>query len=259
MASSFKDLFSGHAGDYSTYRPHYPAALFDGLAALAPARALAWDCGTGNGQAAVELSRRFAHVVATDPSEQQLRAAPSVENIDYRIAPAEASGLADRSADLVTVAQALHWFRFDDFFAEVRRVARPGALLAVWSYNLMSASPAVDAVVQRLYSEIVGPYWQPERRHVEDGYGSIAFPFNELVERALPQAQRAAMTAMTARWPLTHLFGYLQTWSAVRDYQKATGVDPVSAIGEALLAAWGDPAEARTVTWPLTLRIFAVP
>jgi SAM-dependent methyltransferase len=188
-------------------------------------------------------------VIATDPSEQQLRAAPVLANVEYRVAPAERSGLPAASVDLITVAQAFHWFRFEEFFAEARRVSRPGALLAVWSYNLMSITPAVDAVVQRLYGEVVGPYWQPERRHVEDGYSSITFPFTELPLEPV---------VMTAAWTFAHLAGYLQTWSAVRDYQKAVGSDPVQALGDDLLRAWGAPAGTRLVTWPLTVRAFRV-
>jgi len=249
MAASFKDLFSGYADDYSKYRPGYPPALFDALAALCASRERAWDCGTGNGQAAVELSRRFHRVVATDPSEQQLAAAPPVDNVEYRIAPAERSGLPDASVDLVTVAQALHWFHFDAFFAEVRRVSRPGGLLAVWSYGFMEVAPAVDALVLRLYHDVVGPYWQPERRHVEEGYRSIPFPFAEV---------QAPRVEMTVRWSFTQLIGYLRTWSAVRDYQRARGDDPVAALGDELLRAWGPPAEERAVTWPLAVRVFRV-
>jgi SAM-dependent methyltransferase len=250
MAAAFKDLFSGHAGGYAQFRPRYPQALFDAAAALCERRVLAWDCGTGNGQAAAGLARLFAQVIATDPSAGQLAQAEPAPNVEYRQAPAEASGLPAGCADLVTVAQALHWFRFDAFFAEVQRVARPGGALVVWAYDLMHVSPEVDALVRELYGPIAGAFWQPERRHVEAGYRELAVPFAEL---PFPTV------VMEARWSLAHLVGYLGTWSAVQAYKKEKGSDPVALLGDRLLPAWGDPAEEKTVRFPLSVRAFRVP
>ena len=177
---SFKDHFSAHASAYARYRPRYPEALFAYLASLCPAHDLAWDCATGNGQAARSLTEHFARVVATDASADQLAHAAPHEQITYHVAPAAQSPLASHSADLVTVAQALHWLDLDAFYAEVRRVLKPGGVLAVWTYGLLRINPAVDAVIQRLYTDIVGAYWPPERRHVEDGYRALAFPFDAI-------------------------------------------------------------------------------
>jgi SAM-dependent methyltransferase len=202
----FQDHFSGHADRYGAFRPTYPVALFEYLASLAPARDLAWDCATGNGQAALALSPFFGRVVATDASPQQVAQARPHDRIDYLVAPAERTPLPESSIDLITVAQALHWFALPAFYSEVLRVARPGGILAAWCYELNEITPEVDQVIGRLYSDILGGDWPPERRLVEEGYRTIPFPFDEV---APPQF------SMGARWDLPRLLGYLGTWSAV--------------------------------------------
>lgn len=243
--SVFQDHFSGHAADYRRHRPAYPDALFAWLADLAPRRASAWDCATGNGQAALGLVEFFAAVSATDASARQIAAAAPHPRVRYRVAPAEDSGLAAGSVDLITVAQALHWFRFEAFFAEARRVLRPGGVLAAWGYGLMRIAPAVDGVVERLYRDIVGPHWPPERHYLEAQYRTLPFPWAEI---PVPEF------TMTQRWTLAQLLGYLGTWSAVRRYRKQTGRDPLALVGEELGQAWGTEA-ARPITWPLYLRV----
>ena len=247
---SFQDHFSGHAADYARFRPHYPPELFAWLAELAPASELAWDCATGNGQAAVALSAHFAEVVATDASAEQVAQAEAHAGVRYAVAPAEESGLPEGSVDLVTVAQALHWFDLGRFYAEVRRVLRPSGILAVWSYGLFECSPAVDVLVRRLYADIVGPYWPMERRLVEEGYRSLPYPFPELAPPAF---------AMEARWTLAQTAGYLNTWSAVQRYRKDRAEDPLDLIAAELTAAWGDPAAAQRLRWPLQLRVGRAP
>jgi SAM-dependent methyltransferase len=242
---TFKDHFSRHAEIYTQFRPHYPRALFAFLAERAPARDLAWDCGTGNGQAAVALAEFFAKVVATDPSARQIEHAEPRAGVEYRVAPAEACPLDDDSVDLVTVAQALHWFQHEPFFAEVRRVGRAGGLIAAWSYGLGKLTPDIDRLILRLYSEILGDYWPPERHFVEQGYRTIPFPFQEI---------EAPRLAMTAEWSLTDLVGYLGTWSSTQRYMEQHGADPLSLVRDDLLAAWGH-ADTRTMTWPLYLRV----
>jgi ubiquinone/menaquinone biosynthesis C-methylase UbiE len=180
MGSEFKDLFSTQASDYARFRPTYPQALFRILQEACAEHELAWDVGTGNGQAALALAAYFRKVIATDPSQKQLAEAPAHERVEYRCASAENSGLPDACADLITVAQAFHWFRQDDFFREVKRVGKPGARLAVWCYELAIIDPAVDAVVMELYDGVLGPYWEKERRLVEEGYSKVSFPFREL-------------------------------------------------------------------------------
>jgi SAM-dependent methyltransferase len=245
-APSFKDHFSGRAADYRAFRPAYPPELFDFLASVSPARDLAWDCGTGSGQAAVGLAEHFARVFATDASAEQLKNAEAHPRVEYAVAPAEKCPLPDHSADLVTVAQALHWFDHDRFYAEVRRVARPAGLLAVWTYDFYSVGPDVDPVLERLQNEFIRPYWPAERVFVNAGYRNIPFPFPEL---PAPQFE------MAAEWTLQRLVGYMNTWSAVRQYEKKHGTNPVGAVAGELGRVWGDPATVRTVRWRFTLRL----
>ena len=241
----FKDHFSVAAGEYDRFRPRYPAELIDFLAAAAPAREFAWDCATGTGQAAVALATRFSHVRATDASGAQIAHAVRHPKVKYAVAPAENCGLEDHCADLVTVAQALHWLDLEAFYAEVRRVARPGAVVAAWTYSLADADPAVDPLVAAFY-EAMAPWWPPERVHVEDGYRSLYFPFEPI---AAPEFE------IREAWPLQRLLGYFSTWSGVNRCRRETGEDPIAALGRQLAAVWGDPATPRPVRWPLHLRV----
>ena len=242
---SFKDHFSSASAAYRSARPHYPAALFEWLVEQVPGRELAWDAGCGNGQASVALAAHFDRVVATDPSAQQIANAEPHPRVEYRVEKGEASMLPDRCAGLITVAQALHWFDLDGFYTQVRRVARPGALLAVWTYGLCSISDEVDPVLDCFYTQTVGPYWPPERRHTENGYAELAFPF-EMIE--------VPPFSMSVAWTLAQLFAYLRTWSATQRYQQANGVDPVMALEPALAQAWGDPERKLAIVWPLAVR-----
>ena len=245
-APSFKDHFSAHASAYARYRPRYPEALFAYLASLCPVHNLAWDCATGNGQAAHSLAGHFARVVATDASTDQLAHAAPHERVTYQVAPAAQSPLPPHTADLVTVAQALHWLDLDAFYAEVKRVLKPGGILAVWTYGLLQINPALDAIIERLYKDIVGAYWPPERRHVEDGYRTLPFPF---------EALEPPFFTMSLLWTLDDLLGYLGTWSATRRFMKTHGLDPIVQIAEALTHAWGDPTELKLAQWTLPLRV----
>lgn len=247
---TFRDHFSKAAPDYATFRPRYPEALFAFLAARAPARRLAWDCATGSGQAAAGLAAHFEQVVATDASTAQVEAATPHPRITYRVAPAEASGLADRSADLVTVAQALHWFDVDAFFREARRVLAPGGLLAAWCYARLAIDPAIDGPIETFFSATVGPYWPPERVLVETHYRGIAFPFEEIEMPAF---------ALEHHWTLDELAGYLRTWSATLRYTAARGSDPVEPLVGELRGPWGGPERRRRVRWPLHFRAGFVP
>ena len=243
--STFKDHFSDHAGAYARARPSYPDELFAWLAQACPARAWVWDCATGNGQAARGLARHFARVEATDASAEQIRHAHGPDNVRFRVATAEVSGLPGASVDAVFVGQALHWFDHERFYAEVRRVVRPGGLLAVVGYVAARTTPTIDALVRRLYRDITGPYWPPERAYLERGYAaSLPFPFPRLD----PPPVRH-----TCRWAAADMLAYLRTWSASRRYEAAQGVDPVSLIASELRAAWGP--ETRTVTWDLDVLV----
>jgi SAM-dependent methyltransferase len=242
---TFKDYFSGHATDYASYRPHYPATLFDWLTGQAPDHGRALDCACGNGQAARALADHFRHVIATDASRPQLQAAQAHPRVDYVCARAEQTPLPDAGLDLLAVAQAAHWFDLPAFYAEAARVLRPGGLLAVWGYGLTRITPAIDAVIDDYYSNLLHDYWPPERRHLEQAYQTLVFPWPELDSPDL---------IMTADWTLTRLLGYLATWSATRLYIKETGHDPLPALAQRLQTEWGDADAARTVTWPLFLR-----
>lgn len=244
---SFKDHFSLQSGGYRQFRPDYPDALFRHLAAIAPGTDLAWDCATGSGQSARVLKDYFSRVIATDASESQIAQAQITAGIAYRVAPAENSGIPSGSIDLITVAQALHWFDIDRFAAEAVRVLKPGGVLAAWSYNLLQVSPAVDRIVNQLYGSVLEGYWPPERQRVEAGYGDIRLPLSALDAPAIE---------MTHWWSLRQLVGYLSTWSAVVRYQQERGEDPVTACYEEFAAAWGEPDKTRQVCWPLSLRLW---
>jgi ubiquinone/menaquinone biosynthesis C-methylase UbiE len=242
---SFKDHFSRLAAQYSQFRPTYPAALFDYLAESCAARDAVWDCACGTGQASAALAERFREVIATDASQQQVAAAPPHSNVTYRVVKAEHSGIDSKSLDLITVAQALHWFDLPAFYAEVERVLKPSGVLAVWTYGVIHVDDAAcDALVQEFYYDIVGPYWPAERRHVEEGYRGLSFPFTEFVAPAF---------YMEEPWNLQQLLGYMRTWSATARYVDARQSDPVAAMEPRLMPLW--PADRRRkVTWPLALR-----
>lgn len=241
----FKDHFSTHASAYAARRPGYPRALVDFLAAEAPSRDVAWDCGCGSGQLSVPLADGFERVIATDASAEQIAHATPHERVEYHTAPAEHTGIAGRSVDLVIVAQAAHWFDLPKFYDEVRRVAKPRALVALITYDWVEVSDAVDRVVRDFYSAIAR-YWPPERKMVEDGYASLDFPFEEIEH---PQFE------MTAKWNAAQLGGYIGTWSAVRGLEKAEGRGRIVALESDLRTAWGDPDEERVARWQVAMRV----
>lgn len=243
---SFKDHFSSQASGYARARPTYPAALFAELGRLSPARTLAWDAGSGNGQAAVALAEVFEQVVATEPSAAQLAEAAPHPRVTYHQAAEKAPMLADASVDLLTVAQAAHWFDRPAYYDEVRRVARRGAVVALWTYTFCQVRPDVDAAVYHFYDQVVGPYWPPERIHCVDGYRNFEFPFAEMPFPAV---------TMELQWDLDGLIDYIATWSAVARYRADKGQDPMPDLRAQLLGLWGEPTLARRVSWPLMGRI----
>ena len=243
--SGFKDHFSGHAAAYRAFRPTYPPELFAFLASLAPGRDLAWDCGTGSGQAAVPLATHFARVFATDASAEQVANAEPHPKVEYAVAPAEKCPLPDASTDLVTVAQALHWFDHDRFYPEVRRVCKPGALFAATCYYAPSVGPDVDPVLRR-WEDFIRPYWTPERVWVDGGYRTIPFPFPELP---------APRFELSVESTLAQFVGYLGTWSASKQYAKRHGAEPLDRFTPEFAAVWGDPSTVRTLRWELVVRL----
>jgi SAM-dependent methyltransferase len=245
-----QDHFSKLSRQYAASRPRYPRALYEWLVQIAPGRERAWDCACGNGQAASDLASYFLQVIATDLSAEQLREATPHPRIEYRVAVAESSGLPVGSVDVVTVAQALHWFELNRFYQEVRRVLRPGGVLAAWCYGAGSiAADRADAVFQDFYHSVVGPYWQPERKLVEDGYRTLPFPQPELT---------APILTMELNWTLEQLIGYVRSWSATALYAQSRGSDPVPELYSGLLRSWGDPRSRQRICWPLSVRA-AVP
>jgi SAM-dependent methyltransferase len=243
---AFKDHFSRHAELYRRHRPEWPQAMFAWLASLAPRRERAWDAGTGSGQAARALAAYFPEVLATDASAAQIAQAQPHPRVSYRVAPAERSGLEAASIDLVLAAQAFHWFDFEGFFAECRRVLRPAGIVAALTYMNPSISGPVDAVLAR-YIAFVFSDWPPERRFVDAGYANAPFPFPEI---PLPEG-----LALTLDLDLEGFMGYLATWSAAQRYRERTGLDPRADFRADLAAAWGDPASALRVRWPVAGRV----
>ena len=245
MSSQFSDHFGKVAGQYADFRPHYPSALFEWLSAQCQDHDLVWDCGAGSGQASVALAEYFQQVHATDASAGQIAQATAHPRVHYAVAAAESSGLASASADLVTIAQALHWFDLPLFYAEARRVLKPGGVIAAWSYGITTVEgEAVNAAIQHFYKAVIGPYWPAERHHVETGYREIEFPFDGI---AIPDI------SMSAEWSLAQLLGYLRSWSASARYQTATGEDAVQALGQMLIPLWGQPENTRLISWPLAI------
>jgi len=242
---SFKNYFGPRAEQYFAFRPRYPAELPDYLATVAGGTALAWDCGTGNGQAAVGLAERFTRVVATDPSADMIAHAIPHARVTYCVAQYQ-SGLPDHSANLVTVAQALHWFNLDEFLPEARRVLARNGVLAAWCYSLCRIEPGLDEVIDGYYTGTLGSFWPPERRHTDDGYRSFVLPLDEL---APPRFE------MSQSWTMSEFVRYVRTWSGTSRCIEARGEAPVLAFEESLRQRWGDPMEGRQIRWPIHCRI----
>jgi len=245
--AGFKDHFSAQSAAYSRYRPGYPPQLVAFVASCAPGRALAVDCATGNGQAAIALAEHFERVIAVDASRAQIANATPHPRVEYVCAPAEDLPVADHSAGLVAAAQAVHWFDFERFYAECRRVLVAGGVFAAWTYETFRIDPQIDAVVGRFYHEVVGPYWPPERSYVESGYRTLPFPWHELPAPAF---------RLETRWDLDQVMGYLASWSSVQRYKDAhDGQDPLPSLRAQLTLLWPVDGSARVVAWPIHLRI----
>jgi len=242
----FKDHFSGVASAYAAHRPTYPAAVIDYLADQAPHRDLAWDAGCGSGQLSTLLAARFDRVIASDPSAAQIAQARPHPGVEYRQSSAEASGLDAASADLAVAAQAAHWFDLPRYYAEVRRVVRPGGVVALLAYGVVHVERDLASMVDRFYWQTLAGFWPQERRIVEEGYRSLPFPFTEL---------EAPAFAMTATWSLAQLLGYVRTWSAVQAIERAHGGEAYAGFARALAGAWGNPDQRREVRWDLALRL----
>ncbi|MEO7997611.1 MAG: class I SAM-dependent methyltransferase [Gemmatimonadaceae bacterium] len=249
--NAFPDHFSKVASGYSAFRPNYPDSLFKALVEVVgrekSANAFVWDCAAGNGQASLALAEHFKRVFATDASVAQISGAPVHANLTRAAATAEACPLRAGSVDVVTVAQALHWFNFERFYAEVKRVLAPNGVIAVWSYGLVrvDTNARLEAAIDHFSEQTIKDWWPTERRYVNEAYTTLPFPF-ELIEFP-PQH-------MSASWTQQQLLGYLRTWSSVSKKRAADGVDPVLAFESILAAAWGTAPEI-TLRWPLAVLV----
>jgi SAM-dependent methyltransferase len=246
MTSSFKDNFSKQSDLYVKYRPHYPESLYEYLQTLTSEHTLVWDCGTGNGQAALGIANYYDKVIATDPSETQIKNAFACRNVIYSVSPAEYSGLENNSVDLITIANALHWFDFELFNKEATRVLKPQGVIAAWGYGNPSHAPELDKIITYFHDEVIGPYWLPENRLVEKNYSTVPFPFAEI---------RTPAFKIEKSLSFNDLIGLFGTWSAVQRYKDKTGKDPVIQIEEELKKAWKDLSGEKIFTWRLVLKV----
>ena len=246
LRMAFKDYFSTQSTGYAQYRPQYPPALFAWLASLSPTQQRVWDCATGNGQAATALSAHFEQVIASDASLAQLRQAPAHANLHYVCCNAEQVPLGNVSLDLITVAQAAHWFDLPRFYPEVERLLRPAGVLAIWCYGLFHINPAIDAIIQHYYEDTLGAYWPAERHHIEQAYAYLPFPYTQMQTPAFN---------LQVKWDQSQVMGYLATWSATQLCIKTSGKDPLPGLQAELAGHWGDPEQVHRVEWPLHLKV----
>lgn len=247
MSPSTDRLFAKQSKAYAVFRPEYPADLYRLVVSHAPGRELAWDCATGTGQAARGIASSFARVVATDVSAEQVAQASGPSNVAFQVGTAESSGLADRSVDLITVAQAAHWFDHEAFHRECRRVLKSGGVLAIWGYGFFTVTPEIDAILDPYSREFLGPYWHERNQLIIREYRDLPFPFQRI---ATPKF------ALEVEWDFEQVQGYLSSWSATQKYRDSHGgIDPFTRIESDLAKAWGDPARKRQVRWPLPLLI----
>ena len=239
-----KDNFSNQASQYSKFRPHYPEALINHVLSFVKHKDTALDVATGNGQVAIALSRQFHTVYATDISENQLLHAPQIINIIYKNQSAESTDFHYNQFDLITVAQAVHWFDFNTFYAEVYRILKPNGIIAILGYGLFSTNPDADTILLDFYHNIVGPFWDAERKYLDEHYKTIPFPFEEL---------EAEQFSNEFTWNFDQLVGYLETWSAVEHYKAHHNQNPIDLIREELETSWNN--NDKKVTFPMLLRI----
>ena len=239
-----KDYFSKQSQAYAKYRPVYPPSLFEFIFSLVEEKQLAWDVGTGNGQTAAALAAGFSRVFATDISEQQINNAEKADNIIYAVEPAEHTSLQNESVNLVTISQALHWFNFPVFYEEVKRVAKPGAVVAAWTYTLLKIDPQTDQLIYDHHYDTLEDYWDDERIYVDEGYANIPFPFNQIP---------SPYFNIEVNWNLQQLEGYLNTWSALQKFIKINGTNPVPALMEKIKKQWPED-ETRAIVFPIKLK-----
>ncbi len=243
--TDFKDHFSDGSIKYSAYRPKYPDELFSYLSTISQNNKMAWDSATGSGQSALGLLHYFDNIIATDASKNQIDNAKKQKGINYKVEKSECTSIDSNSIDLITVAQALHWFNLEEFTLEVKRVLKTKGILAIWTYSLLNINTEIDDLIKELYGSTLDSYWPPERKIVEEGYKNITFPFTEI---------KSPPYQMELEWDLSQLVGYLCTWSAVRKFEVEEGINPVEQLYDKIADLWGDPEQKRVTRWPLTLK-----
>lgn len=244
--TKFNDLFSCQADKYAKYRPNYPKELFEFLSTAIKNNSCAWDCATGSGQAALGLAPYFKEIIATDASQKQILSATQLDNIRYSVESAYRTSISSNSVNLLTVAQAIHWFDLDKFYIEANRVLTKNGVIAVWCYNLMHISDDVDVLIKKLYFNILKDCWPDERKLVENEYRELNFPF-EIID--------APKFFMQTKWTFNELVGYLNTWSAVHKYKETYNMQPIDLIKHDIRNAWGDTSNKKLIAWPLTVII----
>ena len=245
-ASTSRNWFYQGGQAYSRFRPEYPSELARLLASVSPGSALAVDVGCGNGQLTTQLAAHFDKVLGADSSTDQIACAAAHPCVEYVCAPAEQLPVADHSAQLITAAQAAHWFDLPRFYEEVRRIGASGAVLALISYGVLRLDDELDPRFGRFYWHEIGPYWPAERKLVDTGYADLPFPFEE---QAPPSPE------ICKTWSLEELLGYISTWSAVRSVREAGREDILQDLAADLTVLWGDPTRGREVYWPINMRL----
>ena len=241
------DRFSKNSGDYRRYRPNYPKDFIYEIISLTEEKIHCWDCGTGNGQVALELANHFTNVHATDISENQISKALQKDNIQYQVTRAEETNFETASFDLITVAQAIHWFDLNNFYKEVKRVSKKNGILAVWGYGLIRFGNSIDQSIDHFYHEVVGPYWDKERKHIDNRYEDISFPFDEI--------ELSKNYYISKKFTLEEFGGYLSTWSAVKRYIESKDQDPVQPLIESIRKEWQKLGDQLGANMPLFTKI----
>ncbi|MEL6717829.1 MAG: class I SAM-dependent methyltransferase [Bacteroidota bacterium] len=244
---SIQDKFSTQAQTYKKYRPTYPKELYALLLDLVEKKGTCWDCGTGNGQVAIELAKHFHQVYATDISQDQLDQAKQKENINYQLTRAEQTPFSDQQFDLITVAQAMHWFDFQAFYREVRRVGKEGGILSIWGYGLLRIEPKINELIDHFYHEVIGIYWNEERKHIDQAYNSIHFDFEQI-----PMKEDLFINI---HWSIEQLEGYFNSWSSVQNFKKVhPEIDPVAPTIAAIEKYW-KVGEEKAVRFPIFMKV----
>ena len=241
---NFKDHFSLQSDIYRKARPIYPDDLFVYLSSISPSKKLCWDCGTGNGQAAISLAHHFEKVIATDPSEKQIQNSIPHNNIEYRVASAEESGLENSSVDLIAAATAAHWFNHNLFYKEVKRVAKPNALIALWTYSEACINPEINELMEWFMYTFLYDYWPDGRWYVRKNYKTLPFPFKQI---------QTPEFFCKMSWSKTQWLNYIRSWSSYDNYSRTRNEDPLQFLLPKLNLLWNDP-EIKKVVWPIHLK-----